>query len=631
MLFNRGELFFIKNDTVIYLQDTIKSKLEVLLKEQESEQEAQFYEKLRKRTDSSALGQKVLDILLDLETNQSKADSLPSSKKTYRNSTAALGKIVGKISIEKLDIFGPSVDDTLHDATSGIARFANKLHMQTRNNVLRNRLLLRRGDIIGEGDLLDNERLIRSLPYIRDARLIAKEIRGDTVDLLLISQDLLAYTGSASPYGFEGGKVGANNINMLGYGHQFYNTMILHTDRARKFGYIGQYRIPNIKETQIEAELAYQNIEFLQSYRASIERNFLTPDIALAGGATFEYKRTIFYDPEIDNYQELFEYEHEEDIPRHMYKRFSQDYWIARSLTSDHIEVLPSRSQLIFAMRYFGKKYYERPDVEATKFQAFHKRELLLFSLGFSRRNYTTENLVYGYGRTEDIPIGGLSQLTFGPEKGEFYNRFFTGLNLVRGKYIPPIGYMSGGIQIYGYWSEQNLEDGRIEISTNNFSYPVQWRNMTFRLFFNTNYTKRLRNMTLEDFRENMASLNDGSGIRGLRSHLLYGREKLSFSLETVAYLPFHLFSFRFATFAFADMGFISANNEALLHSPLYQGYGLGLRIRSDRLAVETFQVRFSCYPSAPAGESFFQVSLAGIPIARLMDFNLRKPAYYLD
>lgn len=631
LLFSRDSLFFIENDTVIYLQDTIKSRLEELLMDETSDTENQFYQELRNRTDSSSLAKKVLDILTNLETEKDTTAQTPRKKTIERNSALAYGKVVGKISINKLEVFGPSVNDTTDDVTSGIARFVNHLHMQTRDRVLRNRLLLEPGDVIKEGDLLDNERLIRTLSYIRDARLIVENVRGDTVDLLLISQDLLSYTGSVEPYGFKGGKVGVNNINMMGYGHQLYNTAVVRTDRNRKLGYIGRYRIPNIRGSQVEAELRYQNTEYLQSYRAGVERNFLTPDIALAGGVTFEFKRTINYDPSIDNYRELHDYGRDEEVPRHLYKRFSQDYWIARSIATDYIRSLDSRAQLIFAMRYFRKQYYERPPVKADQFMAFHNRELLLFSLGFSKRNYTTEQLVYGYGRTEDIPIGELTQLTFGPEKGEFGNRFFTGLTFVRGKYIRPVGYMSGGVRIHGFWSGQRLEDGMAEVSTQNFSYPIQWKSMIFRLFFRTSYARRLNNTSQEDFRENMVSLNDERGIRGLRNYMLYGREKLSFSLETVAYLPFRLFSFRFATFAFADAGLLAAGNEALLRAPIYQGYGLGLRIRSDRLAVETFQLRLSCYPSAPMGESFFQVSLAGIPIARLMDFNLRKPAFYLD
>jgi hypothetical protein len=627
LLFNRDSLFFVENDTVIYLQDTIRNQLEALLKKQDSRLETQFFESLRQRKDSSSLSKRIINALTNLEAGSSTAPEAA----LQRNTSKAEGKIIRNIRIRGLEVFGTSLNDTADDVTSGIAGFANRMHMYTREKVLRNRLLLEAGDIIGPDDILDNERIIRTLPYIRDARLIVKPVKGDTVDLLLISQDLLAYTAALRPYGLEGGKLNLGNINMLGYGHQLENTVSLRTDRAHKLGYIGQYRIPNLGNSQVEAVLRYENTEYVQAYRAGLERNFITPNIMLAGGIDFSYRRTLQYDPAIRDYEDISQYEHEQDIPRHLYKRFSQDYWIARSLAPDFIRAYDPRSRLVLGMRYFRRQYYERPSVDAQHFSAFHNRELLLFNIGFSKRYYTTETLVYGFGRTEDIPIGGLAEITLGPEKGEFHNRFFTGLSLLRGRYVKPIGYLSGGVRLNGYWSTQELEDGLLEIMTSSFSYPIVWKKTTFRFFLQAAYSRRIQPVAREDFRDNMVSLNDDQGIRGLRHYTLYGHEKLSLSLESVAFLPYRLFSFRFAVFGFADVGWIADQHDSLLGTSLNQGYGLGLRVRSDRLAFRTFQLRLSCYPSPPAGESFFRVSIAGIPIARLMDFNIRKPAYYID
>ena len=630
LLYVGDSLMFVENDTVIYLQDTIKSRLQELLMDEESDIEKHFFEELAKRKDSSGITKRIIEVLTDFEGAKEAKQPAKPDKEIARNAEATKNKIVGNIWIEQLPVFGPNVNDTAVDVTSGVAKLANRLHMRTRESILLNRLLIKTGDKINPEILLDNERLIRSLPYVRDARLIAKPAKGDTVDLLLISQDLLAYTGSAEPYGFDGGKVRLNNINMLGYGHQLFNTVMLRTDRQRKLGYIGRYSIPNIRGSQASALFTYRNTDYLQMYQAGVERNFLTPNIEIAGGVNFEYKRLFQIAPDINDYQELSFYEYNE-IPRHLYKRFSQDYWIARSYAPNFIESYDERARLVVAMRYFSKQFSERPSVAADKHQAFHNRDLLLFSIGISRQNYTTERLVYGYGITEDIPLGGLTQLTFGPEKGEFNNRFYSGLNITRGKYIRPLGYISAGLKVNGYWEEQDYTDGQIEISTSNFSYPIQWRNITFRTFLKANYSSRFNVLTEEDFSENMLSLNDDDGIRGLRDIMLFGREKLSVSFETMAYLPFKLFSFRFATFAFADAGMITNQAGTLFKQPIYQGYGLGFRIRNDRLAFKTFQLRVSCYPNAPPGESFFGFSIASIPVAQLMDFNIRKPAIHLN
>ena len=623
LLISNDSLYFIEKDTTIYLQDTIKSELEEILKTNEHAREKAFFERIQQQDDSSKLKEKIIDLLIDSGEQKDAEEPEVQSRKNPELS----GKIVGKIEVRSIRIFGPSVNDTVHDKSSGLARLANRMHMYTRERVLRNRLLLEKGDVLDQYDLQDNERIIRALPYIRDARLIAKPAQGDTVDLLLISQDVVAYTGSAEPEGWLEGDYGLNNINLLGYGHQLKNTLYINPDYERKVGYMGVYRIPNIQGTFIEAEARYENRQYRKSYALALDRSFLTPGIRMAGGVLLEYQDNNAYAPWINNYDLLYAFDHQENIPRERYSMLSQDYWLGRSFRPDLIRKLDPRARFVLTARYLNEKFYERPEVGPNLHTAYHHRQLMLLSMGISKRYYKTEKLVYGFGRTEDIPVGEVTQITFGPEKSEFYKRFYTGLRTARGRYVKPLGYLSGGIRLGGYWHNKKLEEGMVQIAARTFSYPIQWKRTTFRLFFNVDYTKVLRPMDQLDFRLNMISLNDRQGIRGLRSYRMYGNQRLTISLETVAFLPVQFYSFRLAGFAFADAGLIAREDENLTETPLYQGYGIGFRIRNDRLAFKTFQLRIACYPSSPPGESFFSISIAGIPIPSLMDFDVRKPS----
>ncbi|MEK6481776.1 hypothetical protein WJR50_29805 [Catalinimonas sp. 4WD22] len=625
LVVGEDSIFFLEKDSVLYIQDSVKSEIESLLQEGESTHEKEFYENLTKDKDSSLLREKIIDLVIDSE-DESDSSSSETQVINPDPSFDLEGKVVGNITIQGIEVFGPSVNDTTYDKTSSISRFINKLHMYTCENVIRNRLLLEKGDYLNAAKLLDNERLIRSLPYIRDARFMVETVRGDTVDLRLVTQDLVAYTVSASPDGLDGGDFSLNNLNILGYGHQMYNTIKIDRDRSRKFGYEGEYLIPNIRGTLIEGLAIYENTIYRQRYNVSAERSFLTPGIKFAGGVSLDYSRELAYAPWINDYDILHTYEHEEDIPRHLFKRFTQDYWIGKSFSPGFITAADPRARLVVALRYQQKNFFDRPEVSIDTNRAFHNRHLLLMSLGYSRNNFTRERLVYGYGRTEDIPLGKVTEIIFGPEKGEFYNRFFTGIRVARGNYVRPLGYISGGFRLGGYWHNRELEDGLLQVAARTFSYPIQWKRTSYRLFFNVDYALGISQNGKEDFRENMISLNDRQGIRGMRSYRMHGNKRLALSLETVAYLPFEFYSFRMATFFFADAGLIANHDEKLLDSPLYQGYGLGLRVRNERLAYKTFQLRFACYPVAPLGESQFKVTIAGLPIPRLMDFSVRKP-----
>ncbi len=622
VLIGSDSTFFIKNDTVIYLTDTIRSELELLLLNEKNAREEDFYKNFSKTDSTSYLRKKIIDLVFG-------GNPVNKKKKATRTPSRAIdvnGKVVGQIIIQGLDIFGPSVNDTTSDKTNGFSRLANELHFYTRERVIRNRLILQEGDRLTPDLLLDNERLLRELPYIRDARFIVQPANGDTVNLLLVTQDLLAYSGTVRPNGFKGGRFGLNNLNIFGYGHQLYTTLKINTDRERKVGYIGEYRIPNIRGTQMQGIAAYENTEYEQRYSLSVERDFLTPGFKVAGGALVEHRRALAYPPWIDSYDTLYAFENEEDIPRNLFKLVTQDYWIGRSFTPEFVTSKDSRSRLIVAVRYLQKNYVDRPLIVGDFYRAYSNRQLFLMSFGYSKSNFTTERLVYGYGRTEDIPLGKVAEVIFGPERGEFKNRFFTGVRAGRGNYVRPLGYISGGFRIGGYWHNNQLEDGIFQMAVRTFSYPIQWRRTTYRVFFNTDYSQGIKPTPREDFRENFIGLNDRDGIRGMRSYRLYGNQRLTFSLETVAYLPWDFYSFNMAAFFFADVGFIADKTETLIKTPLYQGYGVGFRVRNDRLAFKTFQLRLAAYPVAPQGEAQFKVTIAGIPFPRLMSFSVRKP-----
>ncbi len=260
---------------------------------------------------------------------------------------------------------------------------------------------------------------------------------------------------------------------------------------------------------------------------------------------------------------------------------------------------------------------------------AYHHRRQLLGSIAFSKRYYTTEKLVYTYGRTEDIPVGQLTELVIGPELGEYYDRWYTGLSYSRGSYLTPLGYVSAAVRGGGFWRNQRMEDGLLQFSLNSYSYLFYLRRTRYRFFFNADYTRGIRRLPTIDFRNRYISIRRDQGIQGLSNNALEGDERLTFSLEGVIYPPVMFYSFQVAVFGFLDTGFIAEADEAVLKTRPYHGIGLGFRIRNENLAFKTFQVRTVVYPNAPDGASWIGVSAGGIPLPRLRDFVMSKPRVF--
>jgi hypothetical protein len=619
-------VFFTDRDTVIYVVDTIRTNIEAIMKGADLSRDSAFYQEVKRRMDRRKISRQLFDALFDLQ-GPTPTTSKPRTRPVQRG-TFVQGSVVGEIRIKKLDVFGPSVTDTTQRATRRLSRLYNSLHVKTHNRVLRNQLLLKKGDLLTTTELADSERIIRTLPFIRDARLLVQPRNdgSDTVDLLLITEDVIPYSFSGRPRGWIEGSVSIGNRNILGTGHELDNTITVDSDQPQQIGYAGVYRLPNIRGSFVQADLRYTNNYFDEIYQIAVLRPFYVPNIRFAGGADISYQRRSTFAPEIDSYAVLDTFSDVRAIPRIRYSFFEQDYWLARSFALDKFD---DRTRMSVSLGGRQQHFYERPPTAPDENVAFHHRTQLLAGLAFSKRYYTTEELVYTYGRTEDIPVGQLAELVVGPEFGEFTRRWFTGLSYARGNYLTPLGYVSVGASGGGFWRHRRMEEGVLQFTLDSYSYLFYARRSRFRFFFSSNYTRGIRRPPTIDFPSRYISIRRDDGIRGLSSVALEGNERLTFSLEGVAYPPWNIYSFRLALFGFLDTGLIAEEQEKLLQTRAYHGVGLGFRVRNENLAFKTFQVRLIVYPNAPAGESWIGFSAGSIPLPRLRDFVGSKPRVF--
>lgn len=619
----KDSIFFIDHDTVLYVQDTLKGAFEEILNKEDYKREKDFYKRLQEKLSGRKATKELLDLLLDISSDKKgqKKDSLAHIPKQYD------GKVIGNITVKKIDVFGPKVTDTTGRATNKIARFFNKIHVNTREQVIFNNLLLEKGGLVTRHKIADNERILRSLRFIRDARILIqpRSEKSDTVDLLVITQDVISISGSVEPLGLTAARIHINDNNLLGTGHELDNAIIIEPKEKQYLGYRGTYHLPNIRGSFLQGSLSYFNTNFENIYRFQLQREFVVPAIKYAGGVEVSFNNRTTFAPGINTFQAADTLAQYGPLPLLNYSYQYQDYWLARSFMPDFI-IKNNRARVILALRYNRMQFKNRPLVQADSNTAFHNSHLVLAKLGFSKRYYTTEQLVYTYGRTEDVPIGHLLEFTAGPNFSEFYNRFYTGANYARGNYLSRLGYMSFNTELGGFWREGNLEEGIFQVGLKSFSYLIHWKRTKYRLFMNANYTTGIRRRQAIDFRNVYINIRDENGIRGLSSNEMEGNERLTLSLESVAYTPFSLYSFKFAFFMFADIGWVSQQGETVFSSKTFQGYGLGIRVRNENLAFKTFQLRLSFYPIVPHGEQFIGFQLGGIRLSRFLDFHSKRP-----
>jgi hypothetical protein len=293
------------------------------------------------------------------------------------------------------------------------------------------------------------------------------------------------------------------------------------------------------------------------------------------------------------------------------------DIWLGRSFRlfsgqPDSDE--KGRSRLIIALRSVNYGYTDRPSVTADTNQLYQDSRTTLFSLGFSRRKYSRDVLIYGFGRTEDVPIGESVAGVVGFDNAELGQRLYTGLNFSQGKYVRQVGYLYGLVSFGGYIRANRMEQGVLSLESNYFSplMKTKWGNL--RHFFNTRFTTGIGRFENEyiSLGSNSNRLNtDGIGIN---NDALRGTRRWLINYENILFSRLSLAGFRVAIITFANVGLVSFPDRPLLRGPLYQGYGIGFRLRNENLTFNSFQIRFSFYPNIPNNRAPFGMLLRASP-----------------
>jgi hypothetical protein len=504
------------------------------------------------------------------------------------------------------------VDDTTNQAKSWTQQAFNSLHWKTSGNVIRNNFLLKQGQRITAAEMADAERVLRELPFLRDARIeLVPRLDSDTVDIVIVTQDVFPYNFEIEPRDIDAGVLDLNHRNLFGLGYELDYRMQISNNREQVFNWFTKFRIPNIRRTFTVGEFTYGNTFRERGWRALVQRDFLTPDIMLGGGAEASrvekmYERFVPEDTLINEFYAL---------------SVNHDLWLAKAFRvgSD----LSSRTRLVLAMRYDKSKFLERPfEVEPNENRFFHSYERVIASIGLSQRRFYRDRLVFAYGRTEDIPVGYLFEISGGLENREFYNRRYFAAKGSMAKFYRNVGYFFGGLGYESFYLGDNTrEQGRVDADFRFISNLLQIENWRFRQFITVSYTQGINR-----FQDEFITINNRDGVRGLNNPFFRGEHRLNLNLETVAFTPLDIIGFRVAVYGFTDIGYINRGDANIWAGTGYTGLGAGLRIRNDNLTFRAFEIRFAYFPNVPMGVKSTSTDFAGSPNVRFNDFNITRP-----
>jgi hypothetical protein len=500
------------------------------------------------------------------------------------------GKIISEIVITPLEVFGPTFDDTTRTAKSWVEKTANAMHSKSNLNTIGKMLLFKVGDFVDPELMYENERIIRSLPYIQDIRIVLEQDLDypGLVKVHVLTKDRFSIGVSGGVDGSKSAALELYNQNIFGVGHEISLRFVGHLNRQPYTGLETFYKINNINGKFVDISAGYMNTYKREGFSLVIDKPFITPSIKWGfGGSALRMYRTdrILDDDPIQTITPM-------DLS-------FLSAWGGRSfqIKPDHYQ----NSQMVLSAGIYNRTYFQRPLPEPNASQYFSNSTFYLTGITFTQRRYLQDQLVYSYGITEDIPEGFKNEIVYGYDANEFGDRHYAHLFLSNGNLLvnrQGYLYLSGGVG--GYFKDNDYEQGQIQGSLNYISRQVNAGRKRFRLFVRANYLLGIRRFAIEEL-----NLNRNNHIRGFSSREAVGKQRLSVDLEYVLFFRQEFYKFNMAMYGFADVGIIGSNKNLIFTENYYSGLGLGMRIHNENLVFKTFHLRLAFYPFPPSDMSF--------------------------
>lgn len=564
-------------------------------------------EYLKKNSQDSYIYKKLYEwLVISEDSGVTSSEILYDSETEYKKYNY---KLIRNIKIKQVSPFVKNIIDTLNFSTNQLEKNLSKIRFETKESIIKNNLTFKKGEFINSQNLKDSERILRSLAFITEALIVVEPALLDTsfVDVFVITQDTYPYGVDLS--GGSNTNFSIYSKNMLGYGLEMSHTFYTQPSNNHNFGIHESLKWKNIYGTYLTLKTEYANYGDLNQYKFGVEKDFFVPEIKYAGGISI-LRNLKIENPVIDSTKNWV----------NNYDYLYQDYWFGRAFLINAPNFF-NRSNINIIGQSLLTRYYHMPDSTNKLFK--YKPNIFLFtSLSFSKREYYKNNLIYNYGRTEDVPYGFLTSVSFGYNYNQLKTRYYVGGHFSVGEaLIQNKGYLyfSGDYRSFFYHGKP--EETTINLHTKYISSLIPLKRQQWRSFISINYVKGF-NQPQDNY---IYVNNKNNGLRAYNSYNLKGKQKMVISTENILFTAGQTLGFKAALFTFYDMAWITSDNHIFKRKPYYS-IGAGFRIRNDKLVINTIQFQLAYFPRIPPGGIEYNFRLSGEQVNTFNQFDPQKP-----
>lgn len=509
------------------------------------------------------------------------------------------GKVVRKIIVNHIG-FEKSITDTT-SIKSKVAKVANAIHVDTKEWVIRDHIFFQEKKPLNAYKLADNERFLRDLDFILDARIFIVPLvsTDDSVDVLVLTRDVFSVGGSVSPH-TNGFKFRTFDANVFGMGQRLQYNGYYDADRNPVYTHEFYYRKSSVFGSLINMTMGFTQLntgssygdEQEQAYYLRLDRPLVSPYSRMAGGIELSKNWSQNFDSAPDSIFRNYRYS-------------VMDFWMGYNIGINK-SIDANRSRHFISGRFFQQQFDVRPNRLYDQLNPlYNSRTSFLGSFTFFKQNFYKTQYVYGFGRTEDVPYGQTMSLLGGWQRLMGIQRPYFGIDAEKSFVHRKGNFYTVTVRTGAFPYNDQLQDATILLSGRLYSKLKYYKRVMVRRSFDVDFTYVFNQKT-----NTLLDINNSFGIEGFVADSLLGTKRLHGRYEMIIYTNWKVLGFKMAPILFTDLAFIAPKDKIIFYDKPYMGLGAGMRTRNENLIFGTIELKFFYYPRTVEDMSNFKVSL---------------------
>jgi hypothetical protein len=310
------------------------------------------------------------------------------------------GKRINSITLEQHN-FSTSIDSKESNLKNFFTKLGNQLHSNSNTRAIRENLFFSEWNIFDPSIVAYNEKWLRDLSYIQDAKITAIVTSYDTnqVDIIVVTKDLFNYGGEVLINNNNGYSAKINNINLLGTGNSIQLIQNFENQRTPKSGWgydiglsnlLGSFISINAGMNQFGNNLANNVLSARRNY-ISVQRPILHPNSKWLGG--MEYLETVNENVFPGKWDSIFNQQLNYNLKH-------KDIWVGYQLTKQSEQINSNAYRQFIQYRHLENNFKERPiDYLLQLDRNYQNLNADFLSYTLVRQSVYRTRYLYGLGR----------------------------------------------------------------------------------------------------------------------------------------------------------------------------------------------------------------------------------------